>query len=693
MHTRYRFTAALLGAALAATAGTVAVDLGTVAAPTGQTQPSRPLQPVSTGPSLALRVGIAAPTPAAATTPAKPLDMKLLVIAADGQEPALPAIREFLETVGIPYDAIVAKTQPLPTLSNATKGFYQGIVLTSGNLAVQDAAGNWVSALSPASWTALDNYTRDYRVRTVAMYAFPEPRYGLTFISSVSPSETAPVWASIPAAGQAVFPYVNAANPLKVIWAFTYLSAPAPAAGETTTPVVTINGQTAGALHTKADGREYLALTFDQSPYLTHSLVLNYGLINWVTRGVFLGSRQVYMSPQNDDLFLPNSLFVDNIPGCRPVINADLTYDPATDCPSLRITGADLDKLAAWQNAIRSDPQTRNFRVTHAFNGFGATAAGDSDANDSLVLRAKALRNDFFWVSHTFDHENLDCYLPVPNSGICRPATYNEARAEVVQNVSVATTLGIPVDRQSMVTPAISGLTNPNFMRAAADNRIRYLVGDMSRPEHVPAIANTLLRSSVDSRIYIIPRRATNVFYNATTPNAGAHGSETDEYNYLFGPNGLFRIGGPGGAPFFETNQTYAQIVDRESDALVSYMFRYELYPSMYHQANFFHYDNQHSLFTDVIEAAFAKFKKISNLPVSSLAQTTIGSTLLDRMTYLGAGVRGTYTPGVGVTLTAQSTAYVPLTGVCSTGCASYGGQNQSRVLVRAGTTVTVPAP
>jgi hypothetical protein len=64
---------------------------------------------------------------------------------------------------------------------------------------------------------------------------------------------------------------------------------------------------------------------------------------------------------------------------------------------------------------------------------------------------------------------------------------------------------------------------------------------------------------------------------------------------------------------------------------------------------------------------------------------------LSDRMAYLAAGVRGTYTPGTGITLTAQRTAYVPLTGVCSTGCASYAGQNQSRVLIRAGQTVSIP--
>ncbi|MEZ5353161.1 MAG: hypothetical protein R2762_11040, partial [Bryobacteraceae bacterium] len=668
-----RFSVAVLSALPIVAADRVAHDPHSPTVPSARLAPSKPLRPVAT---TAARVGIAAPgiaapgiaapisggaavvaAPAAATAP-KPLDMKLLIIAADGTEPAFDAIRSSLEHIGIPYHAMVAKGQTLPPLGDATKGFYQGIILTSGNLAVEDANGNWSSALSAASWTALDNYARDYKVRTAAMYAFPEVRYGMTFISALSPTEQAPAWASIPATGATVFPYVNTANPVKIQWAYTYLAGIYAEQGETTIPVININGQTAGALHTKADGREYLAFTFDQSPYLTHSLLLNYGMINWVTRGVFLGSRQAFLSPQNDDLFLPNDLFVSNIPACQPLPGTDPTYDPAVNCPNLRITGADLDKLAAWQDAMRAKAQTRNFRVAHAFNGFGTTPDGDAPANDSLKLRAIAHRSRFFWLSHTYDHEHLDCFLPVPNSGICRPATYNESRTELVKNIQVATSLGLPLDRSSMVTPAISGLTNRNFMRAAGDNRIRYVVGDMSRPEHVPGIPNTAIRSTVDTRITIVPRRATNIFYNATTRNVGAAGSETDEYNFLYGPNGIFRL--DDGTPFFQTTQTYDQVIDRESDALVTYMLRGEMYPSMFHQSNFYFYNGGQSLFTDLMDATFAKFGKMTNLPISSLAQTSIGSMLNERAAYLAAGVTGTFTPGVGITVKAQRTAYVP---------------------------------
>ena len=53
-------------------------------------------------------------------------------------------------------------------------------------------------------------------------------------------------------------------------------SHPVAAAGEPTTPILQYNGATIGAVHTTADGRESIALTFDHAPNLRHSLLLNY---------------------------------------------------------------------------------------------------------------------------------------------------------------------------------------------------------------------------------------------------------------------------------------------------------------------------------------------------------------------------------------------------------------------------------
>jgi hypothetical protein len=66
-------------------------------------------------------------------------------------------------------------------------------------------------------------------------------------------------------------------------------------------------GRTLAAVHAYADGRANLALTFDSNPYLLHTMLLSYGVVNWVTNGLFIGERHVYVSPQIDDLFLENT--------------------------------------------------------------------------------------------------------------------------------------------------------------------------------------------------------------------------------------------------------------------------------------------------------------------------------------------------------------------------------------------------
>ncbi len=633
------------------------------------------------------RIGLAALTLAMVSPAAvKPLEMKLLLLSADGTEPSFDAMKNQLDHLAMPYQAVILRNQALPALSTNGQGNYQGIVLSTGGLAYYNGSA-WVSALSAADWTAIETYMRDYSVRLASFYTFPEARYGLSYVGALGTSDTSPGLATMTSAGQSVFSYLNPSASIKVIFSYTYLAAAAPAAGETTTPILSMNGNTVGATHKKADGREYMALTMDHSPYLTHSLALHYGVINWLTRGVFIGQRRIYLTPQNDDIFLSSSQFVGNNPACQPVGAAnDPTYDPGGVCPNVRMTANDLSALADWQKRTRGNPQYRYFKVAHAFNGFGATA-DFGVVNDPLIAEAKKEKNTFNWLSHTFNHEDLDCYLPVANSGICRPATYAEALAEIDQNKTIATQLGLSNDTLSMVTPGISGLNNSNFMKAYVDRGMRYVVTDTSRPGGLPAVPNTAIMNALQPSVVMIPRRATNIFYNTSTPVAGAVGSETDEYNFLFGPNGIFRIGGPGGAPFFSTTQTYNQIIERESDAIITYMLRGEMYPLMFHQANFWRYNGVNTLFTDLMDAVARKWSAISKLQVGSLKQATLGSRLKERLDLTTAGVKGVYTPGVGVTLTAAKTAVIPTTGVCNqSGCdAVYNGQRQDRVTVPAG--------
>ncbi len=630
----------------------------------------------------------------------KPVDLKVLVLTGDGAEPSFKSIQSFLNQIGIPHnDVILAPATgaaiPLPALNDANKGFYQAIILATGNLVACDAKGVCASALSDAGWAALDTYAATFGIRTLSYYTYPNPRYGLSYVSALN-TATTPTALTFAAAASTIFPYLNLTHPVTVTYSYAYLAAPVAALGESTTPILSLGTGTVGVLHKKPDGREYLALTFDNNPSLLHSLSLGYGLINWVTKGVFLGSRQVYSTPQVDDLFLANELYDSVTPGCKPVgFLIDPTSDLTSQCPTGKVSGADLLSLSAWQDKLQASPQTSNFQVTMGFNGVGAADPDTVIATgDDLVSAVLAINKKFVWVSHTYDHMNLDCFNPVAKSGICTLANGAESGAEIDHNLLIAKALGLSVDAGSMITPEISGLTNAEFVQVAVTRGIKYLIIDSSTLALNPPPHNTGIRNALNPSILMVPRRPTSIFYNTVSPNPGAVGSLPDEYNYFYGPHGLFRIGGPNGTPFYGTNQTYAQIINSESDSLLMDMLRFKADPIMFHQSNLARYDHANSLFTDVMAETLKKFTDMSNLPVTSLPESAIGQLYQERMDYNASGVQATFRPGTPptITLTTTKSATIPVTGACTNiaTCATYGGQTIQKVLVPAGTTVTL---
>ena len=92
-------------------------------------------------------------------------------------------------------------------------------------------------------------------------------------------------------------------------------------------------GTVYAATRTYPDGREALVLTFAQSPTAVHTLQLGYGVVSWVTRGLFVGEHHVYLAPQIDDFFLASQH-----------LHEAGTY---------RITADDLQAFTSWQNGRR----------------------------------------------------------------------------------------------------------------------------------------------------------------------------------------------------------------------------------------------------------------------------------------------------------------------------------------------------
>lgn len=600
----------------------------------------------------------------------KPVKMRLLLVSADGNETDLPALKAFFDQLGIPYTTMIATQSDLTPafLASGGTGNFQGVVLTTGNLTHNAAAPgqpeNWISAFSAEEWQTLWAYEAEYKVRQVTSYTFPfglPDDYGLALVDSQD-TLTMPLATNLTDAGKAIFPYLNTANPITVTGAWAYLATKRDA---TVTPLITTaNGYVIASTNTYPDGRENLAVTVANNPNLVHSQVLSYGLVNWVTRGVFIGERHVNLGVQVDDLFIDSDMWdVD--------ANSDLTG------LRFRLDGGDVTNMVAWQNAIRARPNFGQFRLEFAFNGEGSNPDIWEDDEltpngDTLTPAVVANQSNFSFVNHTYTHANLD------------PLDYLTALDEIERNQQTAGDLGFTnYDPASLVQPDISGLTNPAFLQAAFDSGIQYLISDASRPEWANPTPNTGFYATGQPSIVIIPRRANNLFYSLRTQQEWV-----DEYNWFYC---LCSTDSPSPWKFWATPQTYEQILDHESDFLLSYMLRWDIDPWMFHQANLGRYSGGRTLLGDLLEAAFDKYAAVYNLPVRNLTQKQAGDFVAQRMAFNASNVDGTLVPCQGITLSVGNAAKVPLTGVNAGSSESYGGQTISSVQMTPGTPTTIP--
>src|SRR5262249_47404563 len=154
------------------------------------------------------------------------LDARLLIVSADSTEPVLGWIRQAVQYAGIPYRLYIASRTPggfTPAMLSDGRdhAYYQGIVLTTGNLAYFNGTA-FTSAFDTTEWKTLWDYQAKYRVRTVIAYAFPTADLGYGTPTGVD-ATTTPIDAQLTSSGQSVFPSVNASNPIRITKAWTYL--------------------------------------------------------------------------------------------------------------------------------------------------------------------------------------------------------------------------------------------------------------------------------------------------------------------------------------------------------------------------------------------------------------------------------------------------------------------------------------
>jgi hypothetical protein len=113
----------------------------------------------------------------------------------------------------------------------------------------------------------------------------------------------------------------------------------------------------------------------------------------------------------------------------------------------------------------------------------------------------------FNWISHTWDHTNLDAI------------SYADAVNELKKNNQAATQLGLTnYTKATLVTPDVSGLTNANFLQAAYDTGVRYVVSNTSIAGYSNPTPNAGISNPLQPGILMIPRHPVNLYFNVSTP-------------------------------------------------------------------------------------------------------------------------------------------------------------------------------
>ena len=435
-----------------------------------------------TASGVAGRVGAAA----AAAPATQQIGMKVLLITDTASEVSYVDWQNTLRREGVPFDTVVTSTGgTLPALSSTAPGGtrvanYEGVVVATSGL----------EGLTNAEWTALQTFEHEFSVRQVSAYVFPSGDYGLTTPAAGQALPGASTPLTLTASGAKTFPYLKAVS-LDPTGTFGYEATPLPKANVTTL-ISGPNGSSMLGIYTSADGRQTMYQAFDQNQYMIQSELLRHGELAWLARSTYFGDQRNYLEADIDDNFLGDDSW--SVAG-NATTSAHSTDFNAAD--ALREVPSDVTTAAQWS-------ASHGFRIDMLFNGGGSVqfaqgcidaAAGDNTTGgtniactgvptgtDPLLAAFQGTdpatrhpyANDFGWISHTWDHPNLD-------EGC---ATQGYVEAELNQNTSWASTaaaggnptaggLGLAQTTDPSVT---LGAENPNVVITGEHSGLANLV-------------------------------------------------------------------------------------------------------------------------------------------------------------------------------------------------------------------------
>lgn len=578
------------------------------------------------------------------------IDMKLLVLCPDRQDPNLITLCTIMDYIGMRYDVLATDTTDLHAdlLWQGTHARYQGIVVSTGYFAEpKSALSNWYDLLDDDEWQALHEFQTRFGIRLASFCGIPRLSVTTNALVVHEPVglDEAPLELTLADAGREVFWYLQGDCRIPVYEATAIGVTPLTVAS---VPLLEGDGRTYGAIWTTGEGCEYLTLTVSHSPRALHSLLLGYGVLNWVTNGLFLGQRKVSLSVQIDDIFTSNRLWNE---GTGSEEHGQI----------YRLTEGDVNAAVQWLNRVQRQRNSTQMRLNFAYNGAAATPVPvDKAAVDTFV----ANRQCFNWINHGYTHLLLD------------DASYGDSLLEIQHNQEAARCLGLmPYDPGCMVTADMSGLSNPSYLGAAVESGVRYLVCDTSRPGWNNPSPNQPISSAIQPAITMIPRHPNNLFYNVVMP-----GAWEQQYNQIY-------------RQFWQRSLTYSEIVDAEASQILNYLCAADWDPLMFHQANLAAYDGTRSLLSDLLDAVLDGYNRYyADVPILCPSMRTIGEMMVDRAAFNKARITASLVIGSGLILLSDRDITVPLTGVRIHGAdEQYGGQTMAGLALKAHTVRSVP--
>lgn len=663
--------------------------------------------------------------PVIAATPNQITNLKVLLLANDSSEPTTEAWETILKQEGVPYDKVVTTashtgldTQNYLYQSSAqnacVRANYQAVIITSGGLYPTSAAG----ALTPSEQASLVAFEAACGIRQISAYVYPSSTYGMN--TPTSEGDLGGTTVNLTVNGLSVFPYLK--GPVKIeggSWA--YYATPT----STTNFKTLISGPNNSSLlgiYSYPDKREEMVGTVNYNGSQLQTQLLRHGMLNWVTRGVYLGHNRNYFTMHVDDIFIEDSVW-------------DTNSKSTSNTETVRMTAADVQRAVNWQ-------KTSKIKLDFLFNGAGSVEAGG--AADPLTAALLANKSQFYWLNHTYNHFNFDNLNEDNPLATVQLASVADIANNISQNITFAKNNKLPgFDANELVTGTHSGLYNnylapggyqapwpgnPNLGAALVKTGILWTGSDgsispdpytvpctsatvnpapysntytytpASGPVYIPSINMTIPAGtrignanlnppyiytnqqpasvqctkavSTKNPVWTVPRHPTNMYYNAAT-----QAQQLDEYNYFYLPPSL----GGGCVATAATTcisqpVTWDEYLNKTGDQILGHVLGNDPRPHYVHQTNL----AADGILYSGMNNFLGSYNKYVNLPLVRLSLTDTGNLLLDRAKWKTAWTSGAvsgYTQNGIIYLKNNGTVAVPVpvTGAFLTNL--YGGQ------------------